>query len=976
MNRTSRVHGRFGSIPSSLAVLWVLAAWLPVSSALGQTGTVLSTFHPGPGGPAGAGRALAYDGATTLYYTVTTSNNPSLTDHNIYKVSTAGVFLGAIPLAGRTFLCGALAWDAAGSMLWAGAYDGTGIYTINPTTGVATFRFGPPFAPGESCFNGNPYATIDGLSLDPDDGSLWLSDDAASKLYHVTATGTNLAGSPYTVPNHPVTGTQGWNSGIAALPGCDLELALSTACTTGQSMVVRVKKKSPSGPVIASFVHGVPPGYAQPEGLAFDSNTFAPSCAVWSNDAAGPNNITAYQVDCAGVMCDSVCVLKFDDQNYDGTNNGEPPLAGWSFQINPGGLLSLPTPSNGRVCIGNVAPGSYTLSEITKPGWILTKPAAPGSYSITTPTATTYEFGNHFCADTIDCPQPGGMVSWWPFDESTGPTAHDVVGGKNGTWYGVTPVPGYVGIGLSFVSTTAVYVQVPPASLHNFGTGDFSMDAWVYRYVVDNQPRTLVEKIAIPSGKPTWAGYRFYLNGNQLAFELGDGVKTESFTLPTAMSANQWYHVAAVVSRSGNPTVTLYLNSCSVGGSQQTFSITQVTGSVNNGTSLIIGNALFQPSTNLRGILDEVEIFRKALSASEVGDICKAGSVGKCKKSCFTGRDIPFRPGQSQATLCFTIFNQDWSQPSACFHWTLAPLPANGTSCTTAGPTSFNPTSGTVCVPPTPPWSIPAPICVTVDRPPGLVPGQSACYQVTILDDLTGKCFMCSGRLVATKKHHFAPPSLALIRVPEGGSRLVNFNVVREAGSGSGVLHFRIRATAHDDHPDDLVARLNGLPPGTPVEDSVAMAPGDSVQIGANVSLDPHLIFPPQEIVLDADDDGDGVLEEIVSAGVVGDSAIVVGVEEPGAGTRTDRMIEYPNPFHRAARVLFTLPRADVADVSVYDMAGRRLRVLHSGRLAAGAHELSWDGNDALGKPARTGIYLIRVRSAGVDRTLKVVRVN
>jgi hypothetical protein len=214
--------------------------------------------------------------------------------------STSGAFLGAIPLAGRNFLCGALSWDPVGQQLWGGAYDGSGVYTIDPATGVATFRFPHPFQPGESCFP-QPAGLIDGLAFDSDDGTLWLSDDASTKIYHVNQTGIPLTPLPFDTPIHPVTGQPGCNSGIEVVPGGCLELSLfQVSYPNYPHVIVRVAKSSPSGPIIDWFVHAVGAGSDGAEDLEFDANTFAPCCVLWSNTPSGPNLLTAWQVECVG----------------------------------------------------------------------------------------------------------------------------------------------------------------------------------------------------------------------------------------------------------------------------------------------------------------------------------------------------------------------------------------------------------------------------------------------------------------------------------------------------------------------------------------------------------------------------------------------------------------------------------------------------------------------------------------------------
>jgi hypothetical protein len=72
-------------------------------------------------------------------------------------------------------------------------------------------------------------------------------------------------------------------------------------------------------------------------------------------------------------------------------------------------------------------------------------------------------------------PAPSGMVSWWPGDGD----ADDIVGGNNGTLQnGATFAPGKVGQAFSFDGANAV-VQVANNPAWNFGTSEFTIDAWV-----------------------------------------------------------------------------------------------------------------------------------------------------------------------------------------------------------------------------------------------------------------------------------------------------------------------------------------------------------------------------------------------------------------------------------------------------------------------------------------------------------------
>jgi hypothetical protein len=69
----------------------------------------------------------------------------------------------------------------------------------------------------------------------------------------------------------------------------------------------------------------------------------------------------------------------------------------------------------------------------------------------------------------------------------------------------------------------------------------------------------------------------------------------------------------------------------------------------------------------------------------------------------------------------------------------------------------------------------------------------------------------------------------------------------------------------------------------------------------------------------------------------------------------------WPNPADRALRQSLQLPRAATVEWSLYDLAGRRVAVLHEGALAAGSRELSAE----LPRALAGGLYFSRVRVDG-----------
>ncbi len=96
----------------------------------------------------------------------------------------------------------------------------------------------------------------------------------------------------------------------------------------------------------------------------------------------------------------------------------------------------------------------------------------------------------------------------------------------------------------------------------------------------------------------------------------------------------------------------------------------------------------------------------------------------------------------------------------------------------------------------------------------------------------------------------------------------------------------------------------------------------------------------------------------------------------------------HPNPFGRSAAPVtslsFELSQDARVRLEVFDLAGRRVRVLEERRLVAGSYEVPWDGRDGAGRAAASGVYLARLtrwegrtgansaRSVGVTETRKI----
>ncbi len=83
-----------------------------------------------------------------------------------------------------------------------------------------------------------------------------------------------------------------------------------------------------------------------------------------------------------------------------------------------------------------------------------------------------------------------------------------------------------------------------------------------------------------------------------------------------------------------------------------------------------------------------------------------------------------------------------------------------------------------------------------------------------------------------------------------------------------------------------------------------------------------------------------------------------------------------PNPFNSETVISWVLLEPGPARLEVFALTGQRLTVLQQGPLQAGYHRLRWDGNDDMGLPLASGVYLYRLvtEDAVVTRRLTLLR--
>jgi hypothetical protein len=288
--------------------------------------------------------------------------------------------------------------------------------------------------------------------------------------------------------------------------------------------------------------------------------------------------------------------------------------------ITPSSLVISPLPPGGSTTVTVTIGGSSAVPGATicfSAG--LAGPAAPAckiQHCITLP----------ICQTSCATPPPS-MVSWWPLDEASGNTVVDIIGGHNGSTsnsIGSDPMPTApkVGNALYFINSKATVT----GSFYNFGTGNFSIDAWV-KGPVSNAALGIVDKLDTSTSIP--AGFSFFIRSGSVRLIMGNGTTTPAtFISPPTFTHNTWQHVAVTVQRVGvgAPIGRFYLNGVQV----STF-VPPAT-SVNNTANLLLGSHRLNFGCSSCEVgLDEIEIFRDVVSASDIQAIFLADAKGKCK---------------------------------------------------------------------------------------------------------------------------------------------------------------------------------------------------------------------------------------------------------------------------------------------------------------------------------------------------------
>jgi cysteine-rich repeat protein len=212
-----------------------------------------------------------------------------------------------------------------------------------------------------------------------------------------------------------------------------------------------------------------------------------------------------------------------------------------------------------------------------------------------------------------------GLIGWYPLESN----ANDLINQNNGAGFGgLSFVGGKIGQGISFNGTTG-YVEVNDNQNLQLAVRGFSLAFWVNG--IDSAAGQLLLGKGAENGAES--GFKIVSDSDKkIHLAIGDGSRmVNSAQVDLAISG--WHFVAFTVNRDSGRGLKAYLDGRLVGETDPT--------SLRGGDISAVGKKLTfggrQTGANLAGALDEIRIYSRALSPSE---IMKLSTNYYCNERC------------------------------------------------------------------------------------------------------------------------------------------------------------------------------------------------------------------------------------------------------------------------------------------------------------------------------------------------------
>lgn len=233
-------------------------------------------------------------------------------------------------------------------------------------------------------------------------------------------------------------------------------------------------------------------------------------------------------------------------------------------------------------------------------------------------------------------PRNEDMLSWWPMDGN----GNDIRGGRHAMLKGTggTFPPAIVGPGI--LTTANHWLEVPhdPDDPNFFTVNEFTLDAWIVINQFNTSNMPLVWK-GNGGGQSVTGSFGLGVSGfpntvtpfRRLFLDISDGSTFQEVVSTAELPVNVPTHVAATVSLT---EICLLINGQVDTCVPRTLPTMQSTTFPIQIGGLTGGTATAPLVQFFNGVIDEVELWRVALTPEDLRLIFQAGSAGKCKSPC------------------------------------------------------------------------------------------------------------------------------------------------------------------------------------------------------------------------------------------------------------------------------------------------------------------------------------------------------
>ena len=158
--------------------------------------------------------------------------------------------------------------------------------------------------------------------------------------------------------------------------------------------------------------------------------------------------------------------------------------------------------------------------------------------------------------------------------------------------------------------------------------------------------------------------------------------------------------------------------------------------------------------------------------------------------------------------------------------------------------------------------------------------------------------------------------------------------------------------------------------PGTAAGEPVAAAVGD-YPITVAMPLNVNWVYSNLRATVYVRDMSTGTIVQAATDFLTNIESLT-GVETPMAAA-FGVTANHPNPFNPKTSIEYAVDAAGPVSLRIYDSAGRLVTTLVDGVQSAGSHTAAWDGTDAAGRALPSGVYLVRLQSAGRQDSHKLL---